>query len=105
MSLKNKWRKRGSIQFRRETRRLSDGTPDGDVLFVRVKGKACVFAILAPSFPYNRVELWGNDGLYFRPNSAVECGRRLYKELKRRAANPRDGHDLFKASDTREYLK
>ena len=43
MSLKNKWRRRGRLEFRRETARLSDGTLEGyDRLFVRIKGKACV---------------------------------------------------------------
>jgi hypothetical protein len=43
MSLKNKWRKRGRLEFKRETARFSDGTPEGhDRLFVRIKGKACV---------------------------------------------------------------
>jgi hypothetical protein len=43
MSRKNKWRRRGRLEFRRETSRYSDGTPEGgDRLFVRIKGKACV---------------------------------------------------------------
>ena len=43
MSLKNKWRRVGRLEFRRETARLSDGTPEGyDKLYVRIKGKACV---------------------------------------------------------------
>ena len=85
MSLKNKWRKRGRIEFRRETRRLSDGTPDGDVLFIRVRKKACVTATLGPRFPDNVVELWANDGLYFRPRHAVHAGRQLHAALIARA--------------------
>ncbi len=43
-SKKNVWRgPKGGLQFRRETKRYSDGTPWGhDVLFVRVRRKACV---------------------------------------------------------------
>ena len=42
-SRKNVWRgKLGALQFRRETKRYSDGTPYGcDVLYIRVKGKFC----------------------------------------------------------------
>lgn len=43
-SRKNKWRKRGRLEFRRETKRFSDGSPWSpatDILFVRIKGKAC----------------------------------------------------------------
>lgn len=44
-SKKNVWRgKAGGLQFRRETKRYSDGTPWGkDVLYIRVKGKFCFF--------------------------------------------------------------
>jgi len=41
-SRKNKWRTAGRFQFRRETKRYSDGSPWGcDTLFVRIKGRAC----------------------------------------------------------------
>ncbi len=41
-SRKNKWRKRGRLEFRRESGRYHDGTQTGqDVLYVRVKGVAC----------------------------------------------------------------
>jgi hypothetical protein len=42
-SKKNKWRgRKGEIQFRRETKRYSDGTPWGkDVLFIRIAGVEC----------------------------------------------------------------
>jgi hypothetical protein len=43
-SKKNKWRKCGRLEFMRETKRYSDGTAWGhDVLFIRIKGKACAF--------------------------------------------------------------
>lgn len=43
MSRKNKWRRRGRLEFRRETARLSDGTLENyDVLYVRIRRKACV---------------------------------------------------------------
>lgn len=43
MSRKNKWRRRGRLEFKRETARLSDGTLENyDRLYVRIKGKACV---------------------------------------------------------------
>ena len=47
-SKKNKWRgPKGGLQFRRETKRYSDGTPWGhDVLYVRIAGKAC--AVVQP---------------------------------------------------------
>lgn len=42
-SRKNTWRgKAGQLQFKRETKRYSDGTPWGcDVLYVRIKGRFC----------------------------------------------------------------
>jgi hypothetical protein len=46
-SRKNKWRKRGRLEFRRETKRYHDGTPWGhDVLYVRIKRVAC--AVIEP---------------------------------------------------------
>lgn len=46
-SRKNKWRKCGKLEFRRETARYSDGTlMYEDRLFVRVRGIACV--VVAP---------------------------------------------------------
>lgn len=46
-SRKNVWRTIGRLQFRRETKQYSDGTPYGcDVLFVRRKGVAC--AVVEP---------------------------------------------------------
>ena len=42
-SRKNKWRKRGRLEFKRETARFSDGSPMGhDTLFIRIRKKACV---------------------------------------------------------------
>lgn len=44
MGKKNVWRKCGRLEFRRETKRYSDGTPWGnDVLFIRIRKKACAF--------------------------------------------------------------
>lgn len=48
-SKKNKWRKRGRLEFRRETKRFSDGSPwepRTDVLYIRVRRVAC--AIVEP---------------------------------------------------------
>ena len=46
-SRKNVWRRRGALEFRRETKRYSDGTPWGcDVLYIRVKRRAC--AVVEP---------------------------------------------------------
>src|SRR5262245_47173655 len=43
VSRRNKWRRRGRLEFRRETARLSDGTLEKhDILIVRIKRKACV---------------------------------------------------------------
>jgi len=87
MSLKNRWRKLGRIEFRRETRRLSDGTPDGDVLYIRVRGRACVTASMIPRAidGSGSLELWGNDGLNFRPRGPVHAARQLHAALIRRA--------------------
>lgn len=42
-SKKNKWRRCGRLEFKRETKRYSDGTPWGhDVLYVRIRKCACV---------------------------------------------------------------
>ena len=86
MSLKNKWRSRGSLQFRRESARYSDGSVQSgmDVLYIRIKGKACVTA----SFDKGTgpaTGLWGNDGLYFKPINAVIAGKHLRRALHRRA--------------------
>ena len=87
MSRKNKWRTRGAIQFKRETRRYHDGTPSGgDVLFIRIRGKACVFATTEPSDSIiNRPgQVWANDGLYFcKP--AVIVAKQLRAALHARA--------------------
>lgn len=43
-SKKNKWRRRGRLEFRRETKRFYDGSPwepRCDVLYVRIRGIAC----------------------------------------------------------------
>jgi len=46
-SRKNKWRRCGRLEFRRETKRYSDGTPWGhDVLYIRVRRVAC--AVVEP---------------------------------------------------------
>lgn len=48
-SKKNKWRKRGRLEFRRETKRFSDGSPWSppcDVLYIRVRKVAC--AVVEP---------------------------------------------------------
>lgn len=46
-SKKNTWRTRGRFQFRRETKRYSDGSPWGcDLLYIRVRKVAC--AIVEP---------------------------------------------------------
>jgi len=84
VSLKNKWRKCGRFEARRETRRLHDGTPDGDVLYIRKKGVVCVYATLGPRFPDNVIELWANDGLYFRPRNAVHAGKQMRRALIRK---------------------
>lgn len=48
-SRKNKWRKRGRFEFRRETKRFSGGDPwepATDTLYIRVRGVAC--AVVEP---------------------------------------------------------
>lgn len=84
MSRKNKWRRRGVLEFKRESGRYSDGTlwPGKDVLFIRIKGRACVFSIL------ERGECWPNDGLYFRA-PAVKAAKQMRRELHRQANQER----------------
>lgn len=76
MSLKNKWRRRGRLEFRRETGRYHDGSiwPGKDVLFIRIRRKACVFSTLDSG------EAWHNDGLYFRA-SAVKAAKQMRRKL------------------------
>lgn len=75
MSLKNKWRKAGRLEIRRETSRLSDGTPWGDVLWIRtakVNGQRKV------AYCYDRKEGKGAECGSFQwlpPISFDESGR------------------------------
>jgi len=87
MSRKNKWRTRGKLQFRRETRRYSDGSlmVGCDVLYIRIRGKACVFATLEP-VKGPGTGFWANDGLYFKPTSPVQAANQLRRALYRQAA-------------------
>lgn len=80
MSRKNKWRKRGALEFKRESVRYHDGTiwPERDVLFIRIRGKACVYSTLDTG------ECWHNDGLYFRA-PAVKAAKQMRRALYRRA--------------------
>lgn len=89
MSLKNKWRKRGRLEFRRESKRYHDGSiygPGEDVLFIRVKGKACVFATYDRAFLSGSFELWANDGLYFKPRNAVHAAKQMRRGLMAKVA-------------------
>jgi hypothetical protein len=77
-SRKNKWRKRGALEFKRETKRYSDGTPWGhDVLFVRIKGKAC--AIVEPcdfaSLPSRTISVLCGTWRIVRPTQAPKLIR------------------------------
>lgn len=64
-SRKNKWRRRGRLEFRRETKRYHDGTPWGhDILYVRIHRKGCV--IVEPFKLDNPVSDW--------PPLSVLCG-------------------------------
>ena len=83
MSLKNKWRKRGRLEFRRETARYSDRTCwiGKDILFIRIRKHACVFATF-DSEPAVVTGLWANDGLYFKPRNAIHCANRLMASLR-----------------------
>jgi hypothetical protein len=87
MSLKNKWRTRGALQFRRETRRFTDGSPyGGDVLFIRIRGKACVIATTGDDAISRPGQIWCNDGLYFcKPH--VAAAKQLRAALHAKAAS------------------
>lgn len=70
MSLKNKWRRRGRLEFRRETSRLSDGTPWGDVLWVRTiarnarKGRGVAYC----NDRFDGKGVYGGLGCYIYPS-------------------------------------
>jgi hypothetical protein len=87
MLRKNKWRRAGRFEFRRESGRYSDGTPDGrDVLFVRIKGVACCYA----STPYPESEglsarIYYNDGLYFT-GSPIKAAHKFRAAMLRKLA-------------------
>lgn len=87
MSRKNRWRTRGNLQFRRETRRYSDGSlmTGCDVLYIRIRRKACVFATLEPETGPG-TGFWANDGLYFKPKNPVQAANQLRRALYRGAA-------------------
>lgn len=79
-SRKNQWRKRGLLEFRRETKRHDDGTPWGhDVLYVRVHRKACVviepftWGVCAPG---KTVSLLANTYSAHTPVTAAKYARR-----------------------------
>jgi hypothetical protein len=116
MSRKNKWRTRGALQFKRVTNRYSDGTSYGnDILFIRIRGKACVTAYSnceADGAICRPGKIWANDGLYFckspviaakqlRRALHVKAGARDYRveQLRREAQNL----DCLDASDLRAF--
>jgi hypothetical protein len=57
----------------------------GDVLFVRIKKKACVFATTGDKEIARPGKIWANDGLYFCETPLI-AAKRLRSELHRRAA-------------------
>jgi hypothetical protein len=80
----NVWRKAGRIEFRRETRRLHDGTPWGDgaeILYCRIRGKAGAFA----GMDAKGTPAWFNDGTYFKPRNVIVGAKQLRRSLLDRA--------------------
>lgn len=83
----NYWRRRGNLEFRRETKRLSDGTPWGngaETLFIRIRGKACVFVGTDPGTGPGK-GTYANDGVYFKVTNPVQAARQLRTALYRKA--------------------
>lgn len=85
-SRKNVWRgKVGQLQFRRETKRYSDGSAWGcDVLYVRVKGKFC--CIVEPfEWPDGKTlaVLCGNYMAVSAGQAARVIKQRYLKEMER----------------------
>lgn len=91
-SRKNKWRSRGRLQFKRETKRYSDGTPWGhDILFVRVRKQDC--ALVEPwteifpaghehHNPARRVSVLPSLGSTYRIISAVQAAKLIRASLR-----------------------
>ena len=79
-SRKNVWRRRGRFEFRRETARLSDGTPWGDTLWIRSVAKHRERG-RAIAYVSDRKEGRGAElglGVYHKPESrrdAVACAK------------------------------
>jgi hypothetical protein len=77
-SRKNKWRKRGRLEFRRETARYSDRTPMGyDTLYVRIRKVACVIVQPFESTSYgpNQVSVLLGTYRIARPAKAANYAR------------------------------
>jgi hypothetical protein len=74
MSLKNKWRQIGALQIRRETSRLCDGTPWGDVLWFRTPKTKDGRRVAYVNDRMEGDELWLGLGIYWptnKPHNAI----------------------------------
>lgn len=91
MSRKNKWRRCGGLEFRRETQRYDDGTPTGgDVLWVRTP-KGSHPSGVGRNVAYVTFRAWGEDrgaelglGVFHNLNSrrdAVACAKAVRRAL------------------------
>ena len=89
----NVWRRAGRFEFRRETGRYYDGTPNGtETLYIRIKGVGCVYSQLTligegplggPGEAFGPGAVWHNDGLSFRA-PAIEAAKRYRRILLRK---------------------
>lgn len=86
-SKKNVWRRAGRIEFRRETKRYSDGSPWGcDTLFIRIKGKAC--AVVEP-FDWSHLKTGQSLSILcdtYQAATPLQAARVARAYLKRKAA-------------------
>ena len=88
-SKKNKWRgRKGGIQFRRETKRFSDGTPwdpATDVLYIRVAGRDCYYVepITGLNADYYKGKMWVSSVKHTtRAEKPVAAAKIIYQSLK-----------------------
>lgn len=95
MSRKNIWRTRGQLQFQRKTCRYYDGTPKGeDVLYVRIRGAACVYCysgeMVINDHVYKPGHIWGSEALSAPPiRMAKQLRRALHVKANRSSIEDR----------------
>lgn len=91
-SRKNKWRRRGRFEFRRETKRFSDGSPwvpATDILYIRIHRVGCAVVEPNQSLPSKVTRdssLWVLHDIY-RATSPIPAAHSIRKYLLNKLEN------------------